>query len=106
MASAKLRDLQAPQPTAIEAGERDGLPEALPDTSADSGTVETVREALDAVEQPTEPDSQDALTPIRAPLTGKCDCPYDYTTNGKVCGERSAYSRPGGRDPVCYKGKS
>ena len=42
-------------------------------------------------------------TPIRAPMTGKCDCPYDRAKNGSRCGSRSAYSRPGGRSPVCYK---
>lgn len=42
-------------------------------------------------------------TPIRAPMTGQCDCPYDLASNGSSCGGRSAYSRPGGRDPICYE---
>lgn len=41
-------------------------------------------------------------TPIRDPVYGSCDCPYDYARNGSHCGGRSAYSRPGGRAPVCY----
>lgn len=41
--------------------------------------------------------------PIRAPRRGSCDCPYDITSNGQSCGGRSAWSRPGGRNPVCYK---
>lgn len=41
-------------------------------------------------------------TPIRDPVSGSCDCPYDYARNGSLCGGRSAYSRPGGRDPICY----
>lgn len=41
-------------------------------------------------------------TPIRDPVSGSCDCPYDYARNGSLCGGRSAYSRPGGREPICY----
>ena len=33
---------------------------------------------------------------------GKCACPYNRTTNGSKCGRRSAYSRPGGYQPMCY----
>jgi uncharacterized protein YgiM (DUF1202 family) len=40
--------------------------------------------------------------PIRDPYVGTCDCPYDRMRNGRACGGRSAYSRPGGRSPVCY----
>lgn len=39
---------------------------------------------------------------VRGPYTGRCDCPYDRMRNGRLCGGRSAYSRPGGRSPVCY----
>jgi len=31
-----------------------------------------------------------------------CACPEDLMRNGKVCGGRSAYSRPGGAAPLCY----
>lgn len=41
-------------------------------------------------------------TPIRDPVYGSCDCPYDYARNGSRCGGRSAYSRPGGREPICF----
>jgi len=40
--------------------------------------------------------------PIRKPYVGVCDCPYDLMRNGRRCGGRSAYSRPGGRSPECY----
>ncbi|MEP7452723.1 SH3 domain-containing protein [Phyllobacterium sp. SB3] len=40
--------------------------------------------------------------PVRQPYSGTCDCPYDYARNGSRCGGRSAYSRPGGRSPICY----
>ncbi len=35
--------------------------------------------------------------------TGKpCACPDDVKRNGRACGARSAYSRPGGAAPICY----
>ncbi|GEM_PF-3891778 len=35
--------------------------------------------------------------------TGNCACPYNRTKRGYRCGKRSAYSRPGGEEPICYK---
>lgn len=35
--------------------------------------------------------------------TGRpCACPYDKASNGSACGGRSAYSRAGGAEPLCY----
>ena len=35
--------------------------------------------------------------------TGRpCACPDDSMRNGRACGSRSAYSRPGGAAPLCY----
>ncbi|RZN31240.1 hypothetical protein CWO90_17510 [Bradyrhizobium sp. Leo121] len=35
--------------------------------------------------------------------TGRpCACPDDTMRNGRSCGGRSAYSRPGGAAPLCY----
>lgn len=35
--------------------------------------------------------------------TGRpCACPDDTMRNGRRCGSRSAYSRPGGAAPLCY----
>jgi hypothetical protein len=31
-----------------------------------------------------------------------CACPDDLMRNGRACGGRSAYSRPGGAEPLCY----
>jgi hypothetical protein len=31
-----------------------------------------------------------------------CACPNDRMRNGRACGGRSAYSRPGGASPLCY----
>jgi hypothetical protein len=39
---------------------------------------------------------------MRDPYVGTCDCPYDLMRNGRRCGNRSAYSKPGGRNPQCY----
>ncbi len=33
---------------------------------------------------------------------GNCPCPYNTDRAGRRCGKRSAYSRPGGRSPLCY----
>jgi hypothetical protein len=37
-----------------------------------------------------------------AAYPGRCPCPYHSARNGSACGGRSAYSRPGGRAPLCY----
>ncbi|AXK83840.1 hypothetical protein DW352_03540 [Pseudolabrys taiwanensis] len=35
--------------------------------------------------------------------TGRpCACPDDTMRNGRRCGGNSAYSRPGGAQPLCY----
>ncbi|MFM2044395.1 MAG: hypothetical protein RLY86_2971 [Pseudomonadota bacterium] len=33
---------------------------------------------------------------------GPCACPYSSARNGSRCGQRSAYSKPGGASPLCY----
>jgi hypothetical protein len=34
---------------------------------------------------------------------GTCACPYNTMRNGRRCGGRSAYSKPGGYSPLCYR---
>ena len=34
---------------------------------------------------------------------GSCPCPYNVDRAGRRCGRRSAYTRPGGRSPICYE---
>jgi len=34
--------------------------------------------------------------------SGNCPCPYNYASNGSRCGGRSAWSRAGGYEPLCY----
>ncbi|MBW4561174.1 MAG: hypothetical protein KME32_08425 [Mojavia pulchra JT2-VF2] len=43
---------------------------------------------------------------IRPPYqyVGYCRCPYDLDPRGYECGDRSAYVRTGGSEPVCYFG--
>ncbi len=38
-----------------------------------------------------------------AAYPGPCPCPYNVMRNGKPCGSASAYSKPGGRSPLCYE---
>ena len=33
---------------------------------------------------------------------GNCPCPYNYDIAGRLCGERSAHTKPGGASPLCY----
>ncbi len=35
--------------------------------------------------------------------SGNCPCPYNTDRAGRACGQRSAYSRPGGVSPLCYE---
>ncbi|BAQ59965.1 adenylate cyclase [Geminocystis sp. NIES-3708] len=42
--------------------------------------------------------------PIRNSLKNSCECPYDTDALGRECGNKSAYSRPGGTTPLCYYG--
>lgn len=37
-----------------------------------------------------------------ANYSGNCPCPYSTMRNGRACGGRSAYSKPGGASPICY----
>lgn len=52
-----------------------------------------------------ESDAQVKQQVIRqsiATYPGPCPCPYSVMRNGRSCGGRSAYSRPGGYAPICY----
>lgn len=42
------------------------------------------------------------ISQSRASYSGSCPCPYNVDRGGRRCGGRSAYSRPGGRSPICY----
>lgn len=38
-----------------------------------------------------------------AAYPGVCACPFNAARNGSNCGRRSAWSKPGGYAPICYK---
>lgn len=38
-----------------------------------------------------------------ASYSGVCACPYSRMRNGRKCGKRSAWSKPGGASPICYE---
>lgn len=61
--------------------------------------------AYSSVEMSIFTDSENTYgnTPIRSARRGSCDCPYDRDSRGNSCGRRSAYSRPGGASPMCYR---
>jgi hypothetical protein len=65
-------------------------------------------ESSTALESPTTSQSPTPSvgSPIRNPVSGSCECPYDTDKRGRQCGDRSAYSRPGGATPACYVGES
>lgn len=62
---------------------------------AGSGQARDVRLSDDDVRQQIIADSI-------ARYPGNCACPYSSMRNGRRCGGRSAYSKPGGRAPICY----
>lgn len=62
---------------------------------AGSGQARDVRLSDDDVRQKIIADSI-------ARYPGNCACPYSSMRNGRRCGGRSAYSKPGGRAPICY----
>jgi hypothetical protein len=37
-----------------------------------------------------------------AAYPGPCPCPYNVMRNGKSCGGFSAWSKPGGEEPLCF----
>jgi tetratricopeptide (TPR) repeat protein len=89
--TAKSR-LVALQSSKVQTPDVDSEPRTSPADSPETPATPTVT---------TEPEASEP-TPIRAPMSGQCDCPYDMASNGSSCGGRSAYSRPGGREPICY----
>jgi hypothetical protein len=46
---------------------------------------------------------QEIIKQSIASYKGNCPCPYNVDRAGRMCGRRSAYSRPGGASPICYE---
>lgn len=45
---------------------------------------------------------QRIITESVASYPGSCACPYSTDRRGRRCGNRSAYSKPGGYAPICF----
>jgi hypothetical protein len=105
------------QPVALS-GPAAQLPEPAPAPRATSAPAPSAKAGL-----PDEkPSASDAKRQVGAALTAAaiaaiivqasraqyhaggrpCACPEDTMRNGRACGGRSAYSRPGGASPLCY----
>jgi hypothetical protein len=63
-----------------------------------------VLQAASALAQRASDDSirQMLVEESLAGYPGNCPCPYNRMRNGKLCGDFSAYRKPGGRSPLCY----
>ena len=95
------------QSTLTTATPTTAAPQAFPSPAAVASPAVAVPEPERAPAEPSAaiaPSSVEAMTPIRAAVSGSCDCPYDMDRRGRSCGGRSAYSRPGGEHPICYVG--
>ncbi|WP_263263799.1 hypothetical protein [Pseudomonas sp. RIT-PI-S] len=74
-----------------------------------SGVVACVLLSALSVAQakPSQPSDDEIASRIIAEsiasYSGACPCPYNQARNGSSCGRRSAYSRPGGFSPKCYR---
>lgn len=56
-----------------------------------------------AADTPTDDEIRAAIVERSiAAYTGSCPCPYNVDRAGRSCGGRSAWSRPGGRAPLCF----
>jgi hypothetical protein len=77
-----------------------------PSMGPEGPTLEEPRERVPVViEQPALSDAEIRKELVRRSIAlypGSCPCPYNMDRGGRRCGGRSAYSRPGGRSPVCY----
>ena len=70
-----------------------------------SDPVDLVAATPDAAAKPAYNRDEVVQAIIRTSLStypGRCPCPYNTMRNGRSCGGNSAYSKPGGRAPLCY----
>jgi hypothetical protein len=92
-------------------------PAPVPSSASSSGLGSSTKASL-----PDKPRGPDTKREVEAALTAAaiaafivqasrdqyhaggrpCACPDDPMRNGRSCGGRSAYSRPGGASPLCY----
>jgi hypothetical protein len=85
--------------------ELEGQPEPEQATEDEADEAPVVRARADAPRRLT--DAQIRRLLIQDSIdsySGNCPCPYNSASNGSSCGRRSAYSRAGGEEPLCYPG--
>ena len=59
--------------------------------------------AQDGRQNPTDDEIRQRLVQASiAAYPGACPCPENLTRSGARCGKNSAYSKPGGAQPLCY----
>ena len=102
-----------PSPTPAVSSQPKTASSPLPSPSLSPKAIEEKPEQAEPVSLETpspEPSidpspvaSIDPDAPVREAVSGSCECPYDEDSRGRSCGGRSAYSRPGGADPICYE---
>ncbi|MEQ5808951.1 YHYH domain-containing protein [Alteromonas sp. NFXS44] len=66
-----------------------------------SSTKPSISPVAPAINQPDDIVKLIIADSIKG-YSGNCPCPYSRASNGSRCGARSAYSKPGGYEPICY----
>jgi hypothetical protein len=94
-----------PIPSVIETPEPEATPSVIKTNKSEPiQDIPQPQLTFNSTSQPAAPPQVDTNAPVRAAVSGSCECPYDTDRRGRSCGARSAYSRPGGSNPVCYAG--
>ncbi len=89
---------EVPKPQPVEKPElQKATPKPAPKIVARSPEPDSVKPKP----EPTKAELSDI--PSRSPKKGNCECPYDVDSADRLCGKRSAFSKPKGEHPVCYK---
>ena len=102
LASIPTKQIQPPPNVAkLEPGNLVPLPRPKSAPSADQTKERTTRVlTAAAIALILVQESRNAYYATGRP----CACPEDFTRSGRRCGGNSAYSRPGGAEPLCYPG--
>jgi hypothetical protein len=81
------------------------LAETAPRTRTDDQEKPQPRKEVPAQKPPAITDATVIARIIAGSIgayPGNCPCPYSRDRAGRSCGQRSAYSKPGGYSPICY----
>jgi hypothetical protein len=88
----------APAPTGVTSSSTKAPPSDVAAPKADTRRKAEIALAAAAIAAILIKSSRDQYHATGRP----CACPDDTMRNGRACGSRSAYSRPGGAAPLCY----